>query len=203
MKRIFSLSIALLFFSACMYGYGQTTPNEWTKHKAKKWFKKKEWLGGLQLQPHKSVNALEFARQYQLHKIYWDKAFAFLKEHDLQTLATGRHPIDGDNVYATVTETPTKNFDSTRWESHQKYIDLQYVIRGDEKIGVSPITKLSVTKTYDAARDVANYSGDGKFYTAVPGSFFLFFPSDGHRPSISTGGNKANKKIVIKILYAR
>ena len=67
-------------------------PKEWTRHHAKKWFEKKEWLGGLQLQPHKTINKMEFARQYQVNKVYWDKAFAFLKEHDLQTLANGRYP---------------------------------------------------------------------------------------------------------------
>jgi YhcH/YjgK/YiaL family protein len=75
------------------------------------------------------------------------------------------------------------------------------VASGEEKIGVCPITKLSVTKSYDASKDAANYSGTGEIYTAMPGTFFLFFPSDGHRPGITPGGNKADKKIVIKIRY--
>ena len=202
MKRILSLSVILFLFSTCMHSSAQTAAKEWTKHDAKKWFQKKEWLGGLQLQPHKTVNKHEFARQYQVNKVYWDKAFAFLKEQDLQTLANGRYPIDGDNVFAIVTQNPTKDYDSTQWESHRKYIDLHYVISGEEKIGVYPITKLTPTKIYDSSKDIANYSGEGKIYSAVPGTFFLFFPSDGHRPGITPGGKKADKKIVIKIRYA-
>ena len=60
---------------------------EWTKHHAKKWFQKKEWLDGLQLQPHKTINKPEFARQYHVNKVYWDKAFTYLKGQDLQALA--------------------------------------------------------------------------------------------------------------------
>ncbi|MBA2562313.1 MAG: YhcH/YjgK/YiaL family protein [Chitinophagaceae bacterium] len=101
-----------------------------------------------------------------------------------------------------VTQNPTKNYDSTEWESHKKYIDLQYVISGEEKIAVHPITKLKITKPYDASKDIVNYSGEGNIYTNVPETFFLFFPSDGHRPNITTGGNKADKKIIIKIRYA-
>jgi beta-galactosidase beta subunit len=37
---------------------------------------------------------------------------------------------------------------------------------------------------------------------ATPKTFFLFFPSDAHRPNLTTGDNKADKKVVIKIRYA-
>ena len=180
----------------------QTGTGVLTTKQAKKWFKKKEWLGGLQLRPHQTIDKTEFARQYQANKIYWDKTFAYLKEHDLQTLAVGRYPIDGDNVFAIVTENPTKDYDSTMWESHRKYIDLHCVISGEEKIGVCPIAKLTVSKPYDSSKDIANYTGEGKMYSALPQMFFLFFPSDAHRPNITPEGNKADKKIVIKIRYA-
>jgi len=201
-KGILSQAMALFLFSTAMNAAAQTVVKEWTKHDAKKWFEKKEWLGGLQWQPHKSINKPEFARQYHINKVYWDKAFTFLKGHELQTLPVGRYPIDGDNVYAIVTQNPTKDYDSTKWESHHNYIDIHSVIYGEEKIGVSPITKLTVTVPYDASKDLVNYSGEGTLYTAMPGTFFLFFPSDGHRPGITSGDKKADKKVVIKIRYA-
>lgn len=192
---VFSLIISV-------HSVAQTSSGQIKAKHVKKWFRKKEWLGELQLQPSKTINKKEFARQYNLNKNYWDEAFTFLKEHDLQSLAVGKYPVDGDNVYATVTQNKTKDYDSTQWESHRNFVDLQYVISGEEKMGISPPTKLTVTKPYDASKDVANYSGEGKLYTNVPGSFFLFFPSDAHRPNLTTGGNNADKKIVIKIRYA-
>jgi YhcH/YjgK/YiaL family protein len=202
MKKLLFLAVALFLFTGVMNTLAQTTPKDMEKLMVQKWFEGKEWLGGLQLQPHQTINEMEFARQYKVNKAYWDKAFSFLKEHDLQKLANGKYPIDGDSVFAIVTENPTKDYDSTQWESHRGYIDLHCVISGEEKIGVYPITKLTVTKPYDASKDIANYSGEGKVYSAVPGVFFLFFPSDGHRPGITTGDKKADKKIVIKIRYA-
>ena len=166
------------------------------------WYQKKEWLSGLQWQPHESVNKAVLAKQYQVNKTYWDKAFAFLKNNDLNKIAKGKYPIDGDNVFASVTTDSTKNFDKTNWESHRKYIDLQYVIEGEELIGVYPVSKATVTREYDEKRESANYSADGKAYSAKPGTFFLFFPSDAHRPNITPGGNKPDKKIVIKVRYA-
>ena len=169
---------------------------------AHKWLKKKEWAGGLQLVPHRSVNVKEFAREYKLNKLYWDEAFAFMKKNDLVTLSRGKYPIDGDNVYATITEDPSKDFEKTNWESHKKYVDLQYIIIGEEIIGLYPVSKATVTKEYDEKKDLANYAADGKLLHSVPGTFFLFFPTDAHRPNITPGGNKLVKKLVIKIKYA-
>jgi biofilm protein TabA len=204
MKKIFALSIILIFITPLFMQLGaQTSSNElWTKKSAKKWVKKMEWKNGLKLNPHETVNITEFARQYHLNKEYWDKAFAFLRDQDLKTLEKGRYPIDSENVFAIVTEDPSKNFDKTNWESHRKYIDLQSVIEGEEKIGVYPVSKARVTKEYDDTKDIANYSADGKLYSAKPGTFFLFFPSDAHRPNITPGGNLVVKKIVIKIKAA-
>jgi YhcH/YjgK/YiaL family protein len=70
-------------------------------------------------------------------------------------------------------------------------------------MGKSPFTLLTVTKPYDDAKDVANYSGEGKVYTVSEGTFMLFFPADAHRPNITPGGNKVVKKLVIKVLVAQ
>ena len=202
-KQIIIASFFIAFASLATQLAAQSSPGKtMSKKEVKKWFKQKDWLNGAQLTPHKSINQAEFARQYQLNKIYWDKAFTFLKEHNLQTLEKGKYPIDGDNVFASVTEDPSKDFDKTNWESHRKYIDLQCIITGEEKMGVYPVSKATVSKEYDEKKDVANYSAEGKFYVGTAGTFFIFFPSDAHRPNITPGGNKIVKKIVIKVRVA-
>ncbi|MEO8416262.1 MAG: YhcH/YjgK/YiaL family protein [Ginsengibacter sp.] len=114
------------------------------------------------------MDAEEFAKQYRRHKTYWDKAFAFLKDHNLKKIALGKYAIDGDDVFASVTDDATKVFDKTNWESHRKYIDLQYVIAGEEKIGICPVSKTTVIKPYDGKRDAANYTAEGRIYIARP-----------------------------------
>ena len=203
MKKIIIFSCLLIVTAAFITSlHAQPEATHWSKHKAKKWFKKKEWLGGAPLTPHKSIDVQEFARQYHLNKNYWDKAFAFLKSQDLHKIAKGKYPIDGDNVFASVTEDPSKDFDKTNWESHRKYIDVQCIIEGEENMGVCPINKATVTKEYDEKKDVANYSAEGKIYTGTPGTFFIFFPENVHRPNITPGGNKVVKKVVIKVRVA-
>ena len=201
MKRFF-LIVSLLFSFSISHVCAQSNNDNWSAHKAKKWFKKKEWLKGLSITPHSSIDKVQFAKQYHLNQQGWDKAFAYLKNTDLKTLANGRYVIDGDNVYAIVTEAPTKDYDKTAFESHRRYIDLQYVITGEENMAKAPLASVTVSKPYDETADIAYYTGDGKIYMVPAGTFNLFFPSDAHRPNITPGGNKVVKKVVIKIKVA-
>ena len=171
--------------------------------KATQWFKAQAYLGGLKLVPAASTNKAEFARQYTINKALWDKAFAYLKNTDLDKLPVGKYPIAGDSVFASVTDNPTKVYEQTVWESHRKYIDLQYVIQGAEKMGVAPVALAKVTELYNPAKDVAHYEIEGTVYQAGQGTFFLFFPMDAHRVNIKVDGVEHDKKIVIKILYAQ
>ncbi len=194
-KKLLLFLIFLSFTSATL----AQDSVKWTKKNATKWLHSKEWKNGLTLEVHPSVNKIVFAEQYHKNKAAWDKAFAFLRDSNLLTLKPGKYIIDGDNAYATITEAPSKTFEQSAWESHRKYIDLQYVIKGEEKIGVAPVTTATVTKPYDETKDAANYNTEGQFYIATPGTFFLFFPGDAHRPNVKVDGYYIVKKLVIKI----
>ncbi|TWJ04858.1 YhcH/YjgK/YiaL family protein [Mucilaginibacter frigoritolerans] len=192
--------LLLTFSSITLMAMAQDT--SWTEKSAAKWLHKKEWKNGIKLDVFSAVNKVEFARQYNKNKALWIKVFTFLRDSDLTILKPGKYPIDGDNAYASITEAPSKEFDKTTWESHRKYIDLQYIIKGKEKIGVAPVSKATVIKPYNEKADGANYTTDGQFYIAEPGTFYLFFPQDAHRPSIKVDGYDVVKKLVIKIKVA-
>jgi len=153
---------------------------------------------GLKLKPHKSINKVEFAKQFHANKIWWDEAFTFLEKTDLTAIRPGKYLIDGDDVFATVTEGTPRRIDTTKWESHRNYQDIHYVIRGKEQIGITNISSVTVANEYNPARDLIFYTGKGKYYTAEPGTFFIFFPQDAHRPNLQLD-KYTDKKIVIKV----
>ena len=201
------LKTGLLFLGIAALGFtarAQTAPTAetWTKKKAEKWFKSRVWANGLKLNVQESIDKVEFARQYNANKAVWDKAFAYFRDTNLDQLTPGKYPVDGENVFASVTDNPTKEYDKTNWESHRKYIDMQYVVQGAEKIGVVALDKATVTKPYDEARDNANYSAEGKLYEAKPGTIYIFFPNDVHRPNIKADGFDKDKKLVLKVRVA-
>ena len=178
--------------------------NNKSSREAEKWVKSKVWADGLKINVYPEVDAAEFKKQYDTNKATWEKVFKFLADSaKLATLAPGKYPIDGKNAYASITYAPSKTFEASKWESHRKYIDLQYVINGQEKIGVVPVSKAAVTEPYDDAKDVAHYSSEGTYYIATPKEFYLFFPADAHRPNIKVEGYDNVKKLVIKIAYTQ
>ena len=195
--RFFALALGLILAAA-----GKASAQVDTAA-VKAWLLEGDWRRGLSMSPDASVNAVTFDLQYHRLQTTWDKVFTFLKYSDLQSMAPGKYPIDGDNAYAMITEGPTKAQDAVKWESHRKYIDLHYVISGKETIGVASLDKGTVTEPYSDQNDIAHYSADGTYYTAGPETFFLFFPQDLHRPGIAVAGTPQDKKLVIKIKYAK
>lgn len=165
-----------------------------------RWFRSGSWYNGLPLTPYAGIDRPELESQYRKNKAVWDEAFRYLKETDLATLPTGKHSLVGDDLTVSVTEASDKAFDDTRWESHRKYIDIQYIARGQEKMGVAPAAEANVINPYNEKKDVANYSTEGTYYIAKPGTMYIFFPGDAHRPSIKVDDTPV-KKVVLKVKY--
>ena len=202
MKRLFSILSCFLLLTGFVKA-GIPGDSAWSPRKAKEWLRKGDWKNGLSLKPHASVDAVDFATQYHANQATWDKVIAWLKTQPLQTIAPGKYPIDGDNAFAIVSQGPTKALADTKWESHHDYIDLHYVISGKEQLGEAPLATAKVTHPFDGTSDNANYDTDnGQFYTAEPGTFFLFFPENVHRAGIAASGTPQDKKLVIKIRMA-
>lgn len=177
-------------------------PSEWSEDKLNAWFEKGEWLEGWQVKPDASISRREFAVSYNRNRERWHKAFAFLKAHGLNTLQVRRYDIMGDTLYATVSEYPSKSEAEAKFEVHQKYIDIQYVISGEENIGVAPLAARKATVVpYDATKDIEFMTvTDSTYFKATPENFFIFFPSQIHKPGMRIGNDSTMvKKIVVKV----
>lgn len=188
-----------LILVACAFSKVQGQANTETA----KWFNEKTWLNGLQLTPHQTIDQQELKKQYEANPGLWNKAFAYLKEANLTGLKPGKYPIDGDNVYALVTEGPARSADTAKWEDHQQYIDIHHVITGKENMGLAPLTTATVITPYDSGKDIGFYKAKGTFYESGNKVFFIAFPKDVHLPGIKIDGNNDPiKKIVIKVKKA-
>lgn len=176
------------------------TETSWTKEKATKWYTSREWLNGLQSTPSEHVNVEEFAKQYHSNKAAWDKAFLFLKNTDFSRLRAGKYPIDDETVYATISEGPPREISNSKFESHLNYVDIHYVIKGKEQIGIVPVAGAKINQDYSATKDIAFYTSDaGKFYVLEPGMFFIATPKDAHNPSNKVDSFDTVKKVVVKV----
>lgn len=127
------------------------------------------------------------------------QALAFLASAPLATLAPGRHAIAGDRVFALVQDYLTKPPDAGVWEAHRRYIDVQYVVSGAERLGYAPLDRLTVTQPYDEAKDLVLLAGEGDRVTAGAGTFVVFYPHDAHMPGLALGEPATVRKVVVKV----
>ena len=127
------------------------------------------------------------------------KAFEFAKNTDFASMPDGTYSLDGTEVRALVQRYTTKPAHELRWEAHRKHIDLQFVLTGEEHIGVVPIGRLAADP-YDDEKDIMWLDGDGDRVTLRPGDFVLLWPEDAHMPARAIDTPMPVLKVVIKIL---
>ena len=127
-------------------------------------------------------------------------AFRYLQSHDLATYAPGTYEIEDREIYAIVSEYNSKNVEDAKWESHKKYADIQFVLKGVEKMGHAPLKDMEVVENYNPDKDITILKGAGNYVTVNAGTFVIFFPQDAHQPSVSVDGSKPVKKVVVKVL---
>ena len=201
MKKIIVVIMVFISYLGLTGAKSDKDPSGWSNKKIDKWFAKNEWSSGWKIAPDSSLNKREFAVSYFKNKDRWEKAFKFLKNSDLAKLEVRRYDLDGDNLYATVSEYISKNEESANFEAHRKYIDIQYVVSGKELINIAPITsKKEVVTPYDSVKDIEFLTVTNVVnYKASPTNFFIFFPGDAHRPGLKDGLNSPVRKIVIKV----
>lgn len=125
-------------------------------------------------------------------------AFQFLKEKDLHKLDEGTYEIDGKNCFAIVMSYTTKPKAEGFSESHYKYIDIQYIISGAEKIGVAILKDQQPTEI-NKEKDYIFYDCKTEDFILSEGSFAVFFPQDIHQTCIEIDGPKSLKKVVLKL----
>ena len=142
-------------------------------------------------------------KNIELYKGLSDDIYAGLKYlKDLSPdIAPGTYEIN-PRVKAFISEYTTKPENEKGYEAHQKNIDIQYLLKGTEKIACLPVDELQETQPYNPDTDAAFYESNLRPSTSdlrPLTSFALFFPHDAHMPQLCTDAPEEVKKVVIKV----
>lgn len=143
-------------------------------------------------------DTLAHAAQYKGLHPGLDKALDFLARPDLTTLSDGRYEIDGDNVFANLASYTTKVENPTP-ENHKKYIDVFYLLAGEEEVAVAPLEEMGAETLANPDGDIWLHEGSGVHLPLGGGRFLVLFPGDAHAPSIGPNGPAPARKAVVKV----
>ena len=127
---------------------------------------------------------------------------SLLNEESVCNAAPGKYEVQGEDIFYVVDEYETKPVEEGRLEIHRKYLDIQYIVSGNECIGHTPLEDLTEETPYDSKTDLAFYEYESKMSKLVlkQGMFAIFWPNEPHMPGRRIGNTLEKvKKIVVKI----
>lgn len=135
--------------------------------------------------------------------IAMQKAFAWLQANCTNPDLPARTEIDGKTIYALVQEYETLTGGGlVKCEAHRGYIDIQYIVSGEEMMGWAPLDNLQNPTAYNPEKDVLFGEVSTAELTPVQvraGHAAIFYPEDAHAPKLAVGKPCAVRKIVIKV----
>lgn len=146
-------------------------------------------------------NDINLADKYAYLDEKIQRGLKWLKETDLSKLEKGKYLIEGDEIFADVQSYVSFPYEECFYESHKKYVDIQYVVEGEEFFGCVDVADLAGKTPYNEQNDITFYN-DPEYKVGVAlkqGDFAIVYPEEAHKPRIRLTDAVFVKKIVLKI----
>jgi biofilm protein TabA len=138
------------------------------------------------------------AKYYSVHPLF-QKAFEYISTQDLKSVEVSKFEIS-EGLKGAIAEKQgmTAEESASKFECHNKNIDIQLCITGPEVIGWRPRSTCKAPKgEYNEEKDVLFYDdAPDMHFTLNDNQFAIFFPEDVHAPMIS---DEVVKKMIIKV----
>ena len=106
------------------------------------------------------------------------------------------YPLSGGNrffVAVGTTKAPTQA------EAHRKYLDIQYIVKGQEVVGYAPLADCTLAGEFNTEKDVGMYDGNFQYLTIGEGMCYVAFPEDAHMPGRHLEVPNDFVKVVVKL----
>ena len=162
------------------------------------------------------IGSIATVRSQAAHNPGFAAAFAYIDDL-MRSDSSARQRLDGlapgewkkvelaGGLFAVEQVYETKPRADGFFESHRKYIDVQVIIAGEERMEVIDAAHITVREPYSADRDVILYHDvtDASELRLRAGEAAIFFPVDVHMPSLRLHASAVLvRKTVVKVPVA-
>lgn len=126
------------------------------------------------------------------------RGLELLRDTDFSKLADGRYEVDGDDLFYMLQSYTTNPANDTP-EAHRKYIDIQYLISGQEKIAAGPLEEMTEEVEARPEGDIWFYRGPLSELLVSGDKFLVLWPGDAHAPGVAPDEPAPCRKCVVKV----
>ena len=143
---------------------------------------------------------LKLQNKYDLENEEFQAAFQFLQREDLESLSEGNYPILGEDVFAMVQSFETAPEEERRFEAHDIYFDIQYLLEGEERIDVIDRSSCEITENPEG-KDICFLEPKSAFSQMLlkAGDYLILSPEEAHRPAVAVQKPMPCRKVVVKV----
>jgi len=95
----------------------------------------------------------------------------------------------------------SRNRENCFFESHRQYIDVQFILEGEEVIEVANSDELTIDMEYDNDMDLIKYKStpNSSIIKLKKGDVAIFYPEDAHMPCVKLESTTKVVKTVVKV----
>ena len=130
------------------------------------------------------IDRLDHAAQYYALGKGIETALRFFAAYEDDGRALpAKTGLDGENVFVNGVNYTSEAKPQGQLEAHQKYIDVMYVVEGEERFYYKPFADVSrIAMPYNAEKEcaLAEIDADAAQVRFSAGQFLIFFPQDAH-----------------------
>lgn len=128
------------------------------------------------------------------------EALDYIQNLDKSTLTPGKHEVN-DEFFYNYMEYEVKEPTDSIYEAHKNYVDIQYIVEGQERVDVSFEAYMELDTPYDTEKDIMFFKNPTKSFSRIlgAGEYIIVLPHELHKPGQKVGENGNVKKIVGKV----
>lgn len=129
------------------------------------------------------------------------EALALAVAEEPQYMEPGSYPLQGDDIFMNIMQFVTQSPASKKAELHERYIDIQLLLAGEERIvfGMSGAARQCEEWHAEDDYQLCCEIADEQAVTLKAGRFAVFMPGEPHKPGCVVEAPAEIKKVVIKV----
>jgi len=136
---------------------------------------------------------------FGIHPLF-KTAFEWIAANANPSLPEGKGAIAGTDITYNCQIYATHPFDFRKFETHDKHIDIQFVIKGAENIFLGDPAAMETAVGYNPETDIRFLAGRGLPVLLTAGEFMIIWPHEAHAPGCDPAAEfAAVKKTIVKI----
>lgn len=128
-------------------------------------------------------------------------ALALALMADVRNKAPGHYELKGDDLFMNVMQFVTQPPQEKKAELHERYIDIQLLLSGEERIlfGIADSARQCEEMHVEDDYQLCSQIADEQSIVLKPGRFVIFMPGEPHKPGCVVEEPVEIKKAVIKV----